>query len=273
MIEPQPNRAFEWTQAPWGRALRCVPLQRVAPHLFTIGNLQLRGDEGEWTAIASALGISSDRIRLIRQVHGSAVAIARRDLNGSWPTPEADAVLSDDPSAAIAVRVADCAPILIADVRRGAVGAVHAGWRGTVRSAAREAVQAMTRSFGSVPGELIAAIGPCLGPCCGEVGEEVMDAFRGAGHEEAAVSRWFSIGPRGRPHLDLWRANADQLAAAGISREQIHVAELCTKTHAGFMHSYRVSGPAAGRMVGIIKARVLGGGQRPGVGDQVRADT
>jgi hypothetical protein len=244
-----------------------VPLQSVATHLFTIGNLQLRGDEAEWRAVASALGISGDRIRLIRQVHGSAVAIALRDLNGSWPTPEADAVLSDDPSSAIAVRVADCAPILIADLRRGAVGAVHAGWRGTVRSAAREAVHAINGTFGSFPGDLIAAIGPCLGPCCGEVGEDVVDAFRRAGHDEAALSRWFSIGPRGRPHLDLWRANADQLAAAGVPRERIHVAELCTKTHAAFMHSYRVSGPAAGRMVGIIRPQANGGSQRPGARD------
>ena len=167
----------------------------------------------------------------------------------------ADAIVSDDPASAIAVRVADCAPILLADSRRGVVGAVHAGWRGTVQSVVVEGVRAMQREFGSSPADLVAAIGPCLGACCGEVGEEVVDAFTRAGHDRAAVGRWFSPGTRGRPHFDLARANADQLAGAGALRAHIHVAELCTKTHAGLMHSYRASGAAAGRMVGAIRAR------------------
>jgi YfiH family protein len=256
MTEPQPNRAFEWVQAPWGLALRCVPLSVIAPHYFTVGNLQLRDDRLDWDAVARALEVSRDRLRLIRQVHGAAVAMVHRGADATWPMPEADAIVSDDPSSAIAVRVADCAPILLADTQRGVVGAAHAGWRGTMQSVAIEAVRAMQREFGSCPADLVSAIGPCLGACCGEVGEEVLDAFRRAGHDPLAISRWFSPGPRGRPHLDLWHANIDQLAGAGVLRSNIHVAELCTKTHAGLMHSYRVSGAAAGRMLGVIKARV-----------------
>ena len=73
----------------------------------------------------------------------------------------------------------------------------------------------MTREFGSEPRDLVAAIGPCLGVCCGEVGEEVVEAFRQAGHPDDAIDRWFSIGPGGRLHLHLARANRDQLVAAG----------------------------------------------------------
>lgn len=193
-------------------------------------------------------------VRLLRQVHGASVAVVRRGSQDAWHAPEADIVISNDPCAAIAVQVADCAPILMADRRLGVVGAAHAGWRGTIRSAAVEAVQAMHREFGSAPVDLVAAIGPCLGACCGEVGEEVVDAFRKAGHPALALARWFSTGPRGRPMLDLPAANADQLHAAGIPRAQIHVAGLCTRTHAGLMHSYRASGAAAGRMAGIIRA-------------------
>lgn len=255
MPGPQPNRGFEWTQAPWGAALRCTPLAEIAPHYFTISNLVLRDSRAEWNAVAAALQVSAGALRLIRQVHGASVAVARKGGRAPWKTPEADAVIADDPEVAIAVRVADCAPILLADKNRAVVGAVHAGWRGAVQSVASEAVLAMQREFGSVPSDLVAAIGPCLGPCCGEVGEEVMAAFSHAGHSEPALARWFSPGPRGRPMLDLWTANVDQLIAAGVPPASIHVAGLCTKTHAGIMHSYRVSGAAAGRMVGVVRTR------------------
>lgn len=242
-------------QAPWGLALQCVPLRDVARHYFTIGNLRLREAPSEWDAVASAMHVPPDALRLLRQVHGATVAIARDGTSGPWTAPEADVVISDDPCLAIGVQVADCAPILLADRRRGVAGAAHAGWRGTVQSAGPEAVRAMAREFDSSPSDLIAAIGPCLGACCGEVGEEVVEAFREAGHPESALARWFSPGPRGRPLLDLWTANADQLSLAGIPRDQIHVAELCTRTHAGLMHSYRSAGARAGRMAGIIRAR------------------
>ncbi len=134
------------------------------------------------------------------------------------------------------------------------MAAAHAGWRGTVQRAASMAVDALQREFGSNARDLIAAVGPCLGPCCGEVGDEVVQAFRDAGHDSTAIGRWFSAGPSGRSHVDLWRANADQLEAAGVPPDQIHVARLCTKTHADVLHSYRVLGTEAGRMVGVIRS-------------------
>ena len=231
----------------------CGPLAEVAPHLFTVGNLQLRDNPDEWAAVARAMDVTPAHLRLIKQVHGATVAFARRNTSDAWMTPEADAVISDDPSAAIAVRVADCAPVLIADRRLGAVAAVHAGWRGTMQNIAVAGVQALRTELGSKPSDLIAAIGPCLGPCCGEVGPEVVDAFRAAGHGDQALGRWFSDGATGRPYLDLWQANRDQLTAAGLADEAVFVAGLCSKTYAGLMHSYRAEGQKAGRMVGIIR--------------------
>ena len=253
MAEPQPNRGFLWTQARWGSALVCEALRPFAPHLFTTGNLTLRDDEREWEAVAAAMQVPRARIRLIRQVHGSSVAVASRRADGPWAAAEADAIIADDPSVAIAVRVADCAPILIADTRLGAVAAVHAGWRGTVRRVAAAGVRAMETELGSKPEDLIAAIGPCLGPCCGEVGPEVVDAFMDAGHERAAIERWFSPGPAGRPLMNLWAANRDQLEDAGLDAASIYVAELCTRTSPEVFHSYRVHGTHAGRMLGIIR--------------------
>lgn len=205
--------------------------------------------------MARELGVPRASLRLLRQVHGASAAVVRPGDTRPWNPPEADIIVSSDAEAAIGVQVADCAPILIADRRLGVVGAAHAGWRGAAQSAAVEAVNALRREFGSRPSDLIAAIGPCLGACCGEVGGEVVEAFRRAGHPDAAIARWFSPGPRGRPMLDLPGANADQLREAGIPAARIHVAGLCTRTHAGLMHSFRASGAAAGRMAGVIRAR------------------
>lgn len=242
-------------ETPWGVALRCRPLLEIANHLFTTRDLLLREDASEWSAVAGALDVGPDQVRLIRQVHRADVAVVRRGSLAPWTLPEADVIVSDDPHSAIGVRVADCAPILLADRRLGVAAAAHAGWRSTVQRAAPAAVEALAREFGSAPGDLVAAIGPCLGACCGEVGEEVVQAFLDAGHSRAEVARWFTTGPTPKPYLDLARANADQLGAAGVPPASIHVAGLCTKTHADVLHSYRAAGTAAGRMVGLIKPR------------------
>jgi YfiH family protein len=255
MTDPQPSGGFTWVQAPWGRVLRCDPLERLAPHFFTVGDLELRGDEREWAAVTGLLEVPRDRLRLVKQVHETDVAFARAGAAGAWSPPQADIVVSDDPTVAIGVRVADCAPILIADSQRRAVAAVHAGWRGTMRGAAGVAVRAMAETFGSAPEDLIAAIGPCLGPCCGEMGPEVPPMFRDAGHDEATVARWFRHGESGRSYFDLWRANREQLESAGVPASAIFSADICTKTHAGVFHSYRAQGAGTGRMLGAIRAR------------------
>jgi YfiH family protein len=265
MSHPQPNGGFQWTQEPWGAALECAPLALVARHLFTTATLRLVDDDQEWAAVARRMGVDRQQLRLIRQVHGVDVAIARAGTDPGAERPQADVILSDDPAVAIGVRVADCAAVLIADRRLGVVGAAHAGWRGTAKKAAAVAIGAMAGTFGSDPRDLLAAIGPCLGPCCGEMGEEVVEAFREAGHSRAEIDRWFARGVSGRPVFNLWEANRDQLTSAGLSAADVHVAEICTKTHPSLLHSYRADGKAAGRMAGVIRAR----GQRgaaPGSG-------
>jgi polyphenol oxidase len=253
MAQPQPNDGFEWTQARWGPVLRCRPLLAVAEHFFTGANLELRDAQSEWDAVAAEIHVEPERIFLLRQVHGAGIAVARRGGPRPAARPEADMALTDDPTIALGVRVADCAPILIGDRRRGAVAAVHAGWRGTVKAAAAVAVRAMQEQWRSRPGDLVAAIGPCLGPCCGEVGPEVLDAFREAGHAPELIARWLTRGTADRFQLDLPAANRDQLAAAGVPLTQIHVAGLCTKSFPEVFHSYRVNKDRAGRMVGIIR--------------------
>src|SRR3954471_2929285 len=92
--DPEPDAAFEWTQASWGRALRCRHLG--APHLFTSRDLMLRGDDTEWAAVAASLGVSRERLLLLHQVHGTQVAVARAGQSAGWDRPHADIVITDD---------------------------------------------------------------------------------------------------------------------------------------------------------------------------------
>jgi polyphenol oxidase len=254
MTEPQPNRAFEWTQAPWGAILRCLPLAASVDHFFTIGNLTLREDAREWEAVAAAIGVARNDLLLVRQVHADAVAVASTERGRPWNRPDADVIVSNDPAAALAVRVADCVPILLAEESGHAVAAVHAGWRGTARRVAIAGVSALQATYGVRPERVVAAVGPCIGPCCYEVGENTRQSFRESGHHAQMLDRWFEPRPSGRLHLDLWRATRDQLEGAGVMPANIHVAELCTKTHADVFHSYRIQGDRAGRMLGVIRA-------------------
>ena len=222
-------------------------------HFFTSSDVVLRESEREWDAVAASVGVTRDRLLLVKQVHGIDVAVARRGTNHPWFRPQGDIVITDDPSVAVGVRVADCAPILLYDRARNVAGAVHAGWRGTAARAAQAGVRALGREFGSHAGDLVAAIGPCLGPCCGEVGPEVIDAFRRGGADQSSIGAWFTPGRADRSLLDLERANRDQLVEVGMAPGAIFASGLCTKTNPHRLHSYRVAREAAGRMLATIR--------------------
>lgn len=269
MIEPPdstrpvgpPAGGFAWAPAPWGAVLTSTALAGVFDHFFTTRQLRFRGREQEsrdWAAVADALGVRVDHLLRPRQVHGTAVVIKRRgDEISRWTTerPRADIILTDDPAVAVAVQVADCVPVLIADRRTGAVAAVHAGWRGTAARVAQMAVRALGEAFGSRPADLVAALGPGIGPCCYEVGSELLDVFAAAGHPPADRDRWFVRSEDGRVRFDVPLANRDQLASAGLTPGAIHVAGLCTASHPELFYSYRREGQGTGRIVGVIKPR------------------
>jgi YfiH family protein len=266
-LPPVPD-TFRWTQEAWGPALRCTPLEAVAPHLFTTRELALT-DPRDLDRLAVSVG--AHRVAMATQVHRADVVVIRRD-RASEPShrgedrPDADVLVSDDPDVAVAVRAADCVPILIADPATGAVAAVHAGWRGTAAHAAKSALDALAREFGSQPRDLVAAIGPSIGACCYEVGAELVDAFAAAGHQRYLIDRWFIAPPprkgsfvgqkmaRGASslHLDVAGANRDQLVLAGMAEANVHVSGLCTAEHLDIFPSFRAERSQAGRMAGVI---------------------
>jgi YfiH family protein len=253
---------FRWTSQPWGSALVCDPLAEVAPHLFTTRALTLRvgpaagpaAYEG-WDRLADSMGVDQARLLRLRQVHGRDVLTLRRGgaLPPVDPAPEADALVADEPGAALVIRGADCVPVLLADRRTGAVGVAHAGWKGTALGTAVAAVRAMQAAFGTRPADLVVALGPSIGPCCYQVGANLRTAFAESGHGPASVDRWFVT--RADIRLDLWTANADQLLAAGVPAAQIHMSGLCTACHLEQCFSYRREGEGTGRLAGVIRAR------------------
>jgi YfiH family protein len=237
-------------------ALQSLPLARQAQHLFTTKQLRLRAADVAqgWDLVVAALSSDTEHLFRIKQVHGATVRVVRNgDLtaSGRQARPEADAMISNVPGALLAVQVADCVPMLIADTGTGAVAAIHAGWRGTAAAIAPATVAALMREYGSNPADLIVALGPSIGACCYEVGEELVDAFQTTGGD-AAGAPWF-VRKGASLRLDLWQANRDQLVAAGVPPEQIHMAQLCTRTHADVFESYRAEGASAGRMIAAIR--------------------
>jgi YfiH family protein len=268
------NSGFRWQEAPWGSVLDCEPLLTVASHAFTTRQLDLGTNDADlkrgYEALSELLRLSPDDLRDARQVHGTDVHLASRTADSN-ETPRADILMTADPHLGVVVRTADCVPILMADRRTGAVAAVHAGWRGTVAAVAHHAVHAMNVNFGSRARDLMAALGPSIGVCCYQVGQDVRGAFDdnavafGTPHES-----WF-VADGERWRLDLWSANRDQLIAAGIPADAVHVAAECTASSLDRYFSFRAEGTHAGRLLAAIAPRARSAAapdrfaERPGV--------
>lgn len=253
MSLPPPDPAFHWTVEPWGHALRCGPLATIAQHVFTSKQLQLPAPAG-WAAAAAAVGGTPDQVRRVKQVHGNLVRVlARGRTTGAdaEAKPDGDAVVSNVPGLVLAVLVADCVPMVVADRVSGAAGAIHAGWRGTCARVGPAAVDAMRRHFGTEPSDLTVAIGPSIGPDDYEVGESLIEAFQHAGHRSGDLARWFRHRDA-RLSLDLWAANRDQLIDAGVPAGRIFICGLSTLAHPGIFDSYRSAGERAGRMAAVV---------------------
>jgi YfiH family protein len=184
-----------------------------------------------------------DHVQLatLRQIHSDKVVVADR----AGVIGEGDALISARPGLTVAIRTADCLPVLIADAKNKAVGAVHAGWRGIVREVAPRAIEAMGREFGSRPEDLIVGLGPSIGACCFEVGPEVAIRFSDLFPERQDLSV--------KTKIDLTEAMVRQLRRIGVPPGQIASSPFCTYCQSSFFHSHRRDGDAAGRMISGIR--------------------
>src|SRR5262245_28306030 len=203
--------------------------------------------EGEATPTAylsrrfsRALGLDGMPIHWAHQVHGNAATAVRAAGAGETNVGSCDAIVTALPRTAVVVQSADCVPILLASP--SAVGAAHAGWRGSAKNMAREAVRALD-ALGVAPSTLRAWLGPSVGPCCYEVNGEVAAQFAGD---------FVRMGCSGRPRLDLRNVNVSQLEEAGVPRASISVHPACTKCGGDKYASYRRDGAKAGRMIALV---------------------
>jgi len=167
--------------------------------------------------LAVAAVLSGAGFATVHQIHSAEAVVVDR----AWAQderPNADAMATSRRGVLLAILTADCAPVLLADVQAGVVGAAHAGWRGAL-SGVTDAVSAAMESLGAERARIHAAVGPCIAQASYEVDEEFRDRFLG---DDAANHRFFAI--QGKPHFDLEAYVVHRLRAAGIAEvEPLHL--------------------------------------------------
>jgi polyphenol oxidase len=222
---------------------------------------------------AEALGAARMKLVPLRQFHSDMIHVINSAPDDA---PRGDALITQMPGLLLAVQIADCTPILLADPENRVVAAIHAGWRGTLKRIAEKTVGRMRMVFGTRPRSVIAALGPGIGRCCYEVGPEVVKEFGSQfdaardwfdGPYDALVSGedpnplpWLNMMPPGhqppepRAQLDLHAANRAILEGAGVLAQNITASEFCTSCRTDLFFSYRRE-KATGRLMAAIGIR------------------
>lgn len=199
--------------------------------------------------VAAALGVAPARLLSLHQVHGTEVAVAGPD--GWTERPRADAAVTADPTVAISVLTADCAPILFHDPEAGVIGAAHAGWRGALDGVVETTLAAMER-LGARRTSVRAVIGPTISQRAYEVGPEFFETFRA---EEQGFEQHFAPGAGDRMRFDLPGFVLGRLRAAGVA-EAAWVGA-CTYADPERFFSYRrathAGEPDYGRLISAIR--------------------
>ena len=236
------------------------------------GNLALPKNRA---AFEKSIGATRWPMATLKQVHGD--VIYRVSSTGDCAKPcTGDGLITNVPGLLLAIQTADCLPVLLVDPQKRAVGAFHAGWRGTFKRIVEKGVGAMQQHFGSNPKKILAALGPGIHSCCYEVGRDLRTQFeaqfeyakdlfvevsnydpvrekypmlfltaRAPGHSD--------LGPQ--IHLDLVEANRRQLLDAGVLAKNIFASDLCTSCRTDILFSYRKEHGKTGRMMGGVGIR------------------
>jgi YfiH family protein len=205
--------------------------------------------------LSNALGIDSRRMIFPKQTHTATIKVIN-DLFFTMNEEgqrgflnDTDAIITMLRGVCIAVKTADCVPVLLFDQKQKVVAAIHAGWRGTVQNIVLETINRLASEFGTQPSDLWAGIGPSISPEVYEVGKEVWGQFATEFYSDTTPAQ------KDKRLLDLWKANHHQLVMAGVPSSQIETAGICTLVDQDQFFSARRDGPKTGRMATGIMLR------------------
>ena len=280
--KPQPIKAKNLTKLPWlahGFSTRAGGVSKAYGKNSL--NLGFTKDDTRTNVkknranFDKTIGATNWPMATLKQVHGDVIYRVSSPDDCEKPCT-GDGLITNLPGLLLAIQTADCLPVLLVDPQKKAVGAFHAGWRGTFKRIVEKGVGAMQQHFGSDPGKILAAIGPGIHACCYEVGRDLRTQFeaqfsyakdlfvevsnydpvrekypmlfltaRAPGHSD--------LGPQ--IHLDLVEANRRQLLDAGVPAKNISASDLCTSCRTDILFSHRKERGKTGRMMGVIGIR------------------
>lgn len=225
-------------------------------HLSSLNLGMHRGDAPEtvrenYRILGEAVGFDPMQTVFAKQHHTDIIRVVTKEHCGEGLFRDVseicDGQITDCPGVALVTFSADCTPILLHDPVRHAIGAVHAGWRGTAQGIAQKAVDAMVREFGCHRENIHAAIGPCISKCCFETDWEVPQAMMDA-LGPRAVSAFIQKGEK--YYVDLKYCNALWLQRAGVG--ELDISPDCTACNTERYWSHRKQADQRGSLAGII---------------------
>jgi len=188
--------------------------------------------------IYNYLEVEETHVALMEQVHGKKISIV--ETGGLFPAT--DGLITSKSGVMIAVKVADCIPLLLFDTINNIIGALHCGWRSITAGTAEEALKIMIEEFGTYPEDVMVVMGPSAGPCCYEIGEDIAGLFQSA----SVVKRDGGI------YVDLKAELKDRLLTAGLNNRNIEIFPDCTICNEKLYFSHRRDNVSSGRMMGYI---------------------
>ena len=252
------NGTLEYLSAEGISAAHCFTTRLGGVSQGSLASLNIgmgRGDDPQnvvenYRILGNILDFDPKKLVLTHQIHTDTVrVVTKADHQGfdHHQYPPCDGLVTRDPGTALVIFTADCTPVLLHDPVTGAVGACHAGWRGTALDIAGKTVRAMAVHFGCDPQNIRAAIGPNLGPCCFETDADVPQAMVQT-YGDAAKAHIRAVGEK--YYVNLKAINALSLQQAGV--RHIEISTACTKCDPDTYWSHRVHGPSRGSQGAII---------------------
>ena len=223
-----------------------------------------RGDDPahvmeNYRRVARALRVDERRMILSYQTHTTNIKTVTEEDAGKGIVKErdyrdVDGLITNVPGITLVTFYADCVPLYFVDPVHKAIGLSHSGWRGTVKRMGKVTLEAMAREYGTKPEDVLCCIGPSICQDCFEVGEEVIEEFKGQFKEEYWPELYYKK-ENGKYQLDLWKANQIILKEAGVREEHIETTDICTRCNPQYLFSHRIMGSERGNLAAFLCLR------------------